>query len=451
MSIGKFLIIMVMMFNCLFSLLIYSVYELDLITSISFFINLIISYFILFNNSPEKQVVKLSLIYLLGFSLFVGGRFISGLFGVGNIYCFDFGYFYCLDFMEILKINFLIHFSLIFFVFGFLYNKNKPRVREARGSINNKILSFVILISFFSGFCSFYFKTQAIALALSQGYMVLYEGQSQSYSTPLSLVIDTIFVATLAVIYSLKDRIKSYYFLTLISVFIITQLLGVLTGARSSFILGIIILIWVLLGDREINIKKLLFSIPLVFLLFSANYIASLSGARVADSGITFFEKFIIDIFYNQGITMMVFSLGVIDNNFPLLAYLKVLLPGIQVFFSFFENIYQYELSFSQNLTYRLAPNVYYENMGWGWSLLGDFYAFSFGITILFLIYNFFWGKVIYTVSLYSESSIYYRGLFFCFIVTLFSISRSSVSYLIFLIIVYTLIYFFIKIKVRVN
>lgn len=437
-----------MVINSLFSFLIFTAYDSDFILSLAFIINVFIAFFVLYKNSPDNYILKLSLIYLMGFSLFIGGRFFSNLFGASDIYCFDFGYYYCLNSVEKIKSIFLINFSLIFFVIGFLYKRKTNYYEKNIEYINNKVVFLIIIISLICGFFTLYSKIQAISLTLSSGYMALYEGQDEVYATPFSLLVSTLFTATLALIYSLRNNIKTTYYFLLISLFILIQLLGVLTGARAGFLVGIIILIWLVLGDKKFNIKKLLYLLPLFMILIFTNYISSLSGARITESNGSFYERIIIEIFYSQGISMMVFNLGVLEGEYPFIAYLKTIFPGIQVLFSFFSNFNNYDLSFSQSLTYKLAPQVYYNDMGWGWSLLGDFYAFSFGFVGLFLFYNLLWGKLIYTISLHSNDSIYYRGLFFCFFVNIFSISRTSISYLIFLIFIYTLLYFSIKIVI---
>ena len=144
---------------------------------------------------------------------------------------------------------------------------------------------------------------------------------------------------------------------------------------------------------------------------------------------------------------MMVFNMGVLYNDFPLLSYLKVLLPGVQVFYGFFDNVYHHDLSFSSYLLYKLSPSVFSQGFGLGWSLLGDFYSFAFGFIPLFIIYNYYWGKLIFNISKKFKTNIYFTGLFICFLTQLFMISRGSVSNLWALIIFYTIIYFLISLK----
>jgi hypothetical protein len=143
----------------------------------------------------------------------------------------------------------------------------------------------------------------------------------------------------------------------------------------------------------------------------------------------------------------MVFSLGSMRNDYPFLAYLKTIIPGSQIIASFFSDIYQYEISFSQYLMYKISPNAFYEGYGLGWSLLGDFYAFSFGFIIIFIIYNYIWGKVIFLISSLIDKNIFYNGLYFCFLSYLFIINRSSISPLLVLIGFYILLILILKLK----
>lgn len=450
MILKNFIYIFFMIFNCLFSILLYYIYNYDFIFSFFLILNIVISFYLLMKNSPEEYFIKLSIVYLIGFSLFICGRYVYNIFEDKNIYCFDFGYNYCLNESEKLRINFLINFSLIFFVFGFLYKSKKINnllvVNDSY--VNNKVLIWIVVICLLTGFFYLYNQVEMVFKAISGGYMALYEGQDGSYETSFSLLINTVFLATLSVVYSVNKKIKPILFYLLITVFILGQFLNILTGARSGFITAIIILLWILLGNKKLNFKKIIVLIFIMTVMFFTNYLASISGARVASSEGGISHKILEEIFYGQGISMMVFSLSTLENNYPLLAYLKTIFPGIQVIYAFFNDIYQYELSFSHSLTYRLAPSVYYNNMGWGWSLLGDFYAFSFGFSVIFLLYNFIWGKIIFKISLYSNTNIYYRGLFFCFLITVFGLSRSSISYLIFLIFIYTVLHLSLKIVI---
>lgn len=453
MSFKNIMLVMLMIVNCLFSILLYEFYKYELILSVAITLNIGISFLILKDASPERYVIKLSIVYLAGFVLFICGRNIANVLGVDNIYCFEFGYNYCLDNNQILRSGFLVNFSLIFFLIGFCYNKNKvSRAKDENSNnlfLNKNTLKLIFIISLFSGLFSFYLQIKLITLAINQGYLALYEGQTESYETPLGVLINIIFVSSLSVVYCTSKNSKPMLFYTLFSIYIVGQILTVLTGARSGFITALIVMLWFFLGSGKVGVKKILIIFSFIPLIFLSNYFASLSESRVVTNNSSLYEKIVEEIFYGQGISMMVFNISTFEGNYPFLAYLKTIFPGIQVIFSLFSDIQQYELSFSHSLTHRLAPSVYYGNMGWGWTLLGDFYAFSFGFSLLFFFYNFLWGKILFKISALSNSSIYYKGLFFCFLLIVFSISRASISYLIFLVFIYSIFYFSLKFKFR--
>lgn len=454
MSLKNIMLVILMIINCLFSMLLYEFYEYELILSVAIVLNIGLSFLILKDASPERYVVKLSIVYLAGFVLFICGRNIANILGVDDIYCFEFGYKYCLNNNEILKSSFLVNFSLIFFLIGFCYNNKKVvRTKDENNKsffLNKNILKFVFIIALFSGLFSFYLQIQTIIVAINQGYLALYEGQTESYETPLGLLINIIFISSLSIVYCTSKNAKPILFYTLFLIYVVGQILTVLTGARSGFITALIVMLWLFLGSGKVGFKKILIIFSFIPLVFFSNYFASLSKARVVTNNGGLYEKIVEEVFYGQGISMMVFNIGTLEGGYPFLAYLKTIFPGIQVIFSLFSDIQQYQLSFSHSLTYRLAPSVYYDNMGWGWTLLGDFYAFSFGFPLLFLFYNFLWGKVLFKVSALSNSSTYYKGLFFCFLLVVFSISRASISYLIFLVFLYSILYFSLKFKFRI-
>lgn len=445
--------ILLMLINSTITLLFYNFYNYDILFSVSIVLNIIISFYILLKNSPEDYILKLSLVYLMGFSLFIGGRYIASLFGAKDIYCFDFGYTYCLNTNEKIKLNFLLNSSLVFFVLGFIFRSKESNdvINQKEEFINKSALTVILISSVILGFLSIYFQLESVLEAIKGGYGVLYEGQgtAEEYQTPVTLLIGTIFLATIAIAYSVNNKMKPIIFYILVSMYIFSQLISVLTGARAGFITAIVILLWIFLGRGKFGLKKLAVIVSAVFIISVTNYVSSLSGARINTSGSSLYESIVEEIFYGQGISMMVFSIGTIEDSYPTIAYLKTILPGIQVIYQSIFPVEPYDLSFSTSLTHKLAPSVYYDNMGWGWTLLGDFYAFSFGITAIFLFYNFVWGKLLYKISALNSTNTYFRGLFFCFIISVFNINRASISYLIFLIFLYTVLYFSLKLVIR--
>ncbi len=453
MSNSKYFYIFFMLLNTFLSCLIFLINSQDIILSISVVINLFFSFYLCYKFAPESYYLKLSVVYLLGFSLFIGGRFFANIFGIEDPFCFEFGYTYCLNYLEKFNTILLINLSLVSFVYGYLNNEFPKENIEVSVNINVvnfskiKFIIIIYILALLSGFYVIYNTFLNVQKAISSGYLALYESQVEVYSSPIFLMVTLFFNAIVALLFAYKDYFNKIYYYFVMFLFLMNFFMSVLTGARAGFFTALIILIWLYVGKKGLSFIKFS-AIPLLLTLaFSVNKIASLSGARVAETGGNFYQKFVEEILYGQGITMMVFSLGSMRNDYPLLAYIKTIIPGSQVIASFFTDIYQYQLSFSQYLMYKISPGLFYEGYGLGWSLLGDFYAFSFGFIFLFMIYNYFWGKTLFFISNKVDKNIFYHGLYFCFLTYIFIINRLSISPLLVLVGFYFLLVLFVKIR----
>lgn len=446
---NRLVALVLMGFSTFLSLLAFYVFDKDIILSIFTLINLLLAFYLVYRYSPDIYRIKLSIVYLLGFSLFICGRFFSNIFGVDETFCFEFGYSYCLNSEEKIRTVFLINFSLIFFCLGFFYNNTKVKKIDCNVDTyyNKKILNFFVILGFILGLYVLYSTYNSVQKAISGGYMSLYQSQSDVYVSPILLMVTLLFSALVALLYSYRDKVGNFKLYGILSIFLINSFLSVLSGGRANFLAGLILLAWLYLGKRKITLVNSLALPFFIFILFSVNKLAALSGARATSTGGDLYKKVIEDIFYNQGTTMMVFSLGTLHKDYPLLAYIKTILPGSQIILSFFREVYQYELSFSQYLLHKLSPVSFYEGYGIGWSLLGDFYAFSFGFFLFFLFLNFYWGKVIFVISNNVDTSRFYMGIYFCFLISIFILSRNSISPLFVLIVFYTVLINFLKIR----
>lgn len=451
MSTSKYFYIFFMLLNTCLSGLLFLVIPQDIILSISVVLNLILSFLLCNKFAPETYYLKLSTVYLLGFALFICGRLLANIFGLSDPFCFEFGYTYCLDYLEKFKTILLINLALVSFVLGYLNNKKlKNNYNSDLNAVSVVYLSrfkFLIIYVFalLSGGYVVYNTFLNVQKAISSGYLALYEGQTEVYSSPVFLMISLCFNALVAILFTYKNYFNKVLYFFIMSLFLVSLFLGVLTGARAGFFTALIILIWLYLGKKSISFIKIMFIPFLLSIAFSVNKIASLSGARTAEAGGGFYHKLVEEILYGQGITMMVFSLGSMRSDYPLLAYIKTIIPGSQIIASFFIDIYQYQLSFSQYLMYKISPSLFYEGYGLGWSLLGDFYAFSFGLIPLFILYNYLWGKALFFISNKVDKNLFYHGLYFCFLSYMFLINRLSISPLLVLVGFYLLLVLFVK------
>lgn len=451
MTLSKYFFLIVMVVVSLVGAIFFIVSNNELVISYFIVINLFFSYFAVYRYAPDITLVKLSFVYLLGFSLFICGRFFANILGASEIYCFDFGYNYCLNQMEILYSYFLISSSLIFFLYGFLsYKHQSMNLKNNHSYYNKYILYIFVFLGLLLGVYTLYGTIQSIFKAISTGYLSLYASQVEEYTSPIDLMIMIFFNATVALSFSFRNKINKSIYSTIILIFLLNLIISILSGSRANFVSAILIILWLFMGNNKLNFSKIFITCLLGMLVILTNSIASITGARGAsESDANLYTKIVEDILYNQGITMMVFNMGVLEDNYPLLAYIKTIFPGFQIVYSWFFPIYQYELSFSQYLMYKLSPSLFYDGYGLAWSLLGDFYAFSFGFVFLFFFYNFIWGKLIKFVSAQYGSNYYYNGIYFCFLMSVFILNRFSISSFLVLIIFYYLIYQCVRIKWR--
>ncbi len=287
---------------------------------------------------------------------------------------------------------------------------------------------------------------QSIFKAISSGYLSLYSGQIEEYSSPINLIIMVFFNATVALIFSYRNKINNKLFYFILAIFLFNLVISILSGSRANFVSALLVILWFMMGEKKVSLKKILITATLILSVFLTNSIASITGARGAsEDNSGFYTKIVEEIFYNQGITMMVFNMGVIENDYPILAYIKTIVPGSQIIYSWFSPVYQYELSFSQHLMYKLSPSLFYDGYGLAWSLLGDFYAFSFGLIFLFFLYNYIWGRIIYFVSAGYGVNTFYNGMYFCFLISIFILNRFSISSFLVLIMFYFLMHKSVK------
>lgn len=456
----KFFTLILMSLNTVFSLLLFLHFNNDTILSVFTVFNLCIAFILIYFFAPDVYRVKLAFVYLLGFSLFICGRFISNILGMDETFCFDFGYFYCLSYMEKIKTVFLINISLILFLLGFLFvssasyfkNYNKKSLlgldsKLVSNFINKKILVFFVFLTFILGGYVIYSTVKTIQKAISGGYLTLYESQSGVYNSPILLIVTLLFNALLALLYAHRNNVNKYILYLALSIYIVNSFLSIFSGSRANFFLAIILFVWLYLGEGKIYLKKAIVFLLFILAIFSINKLSSISGARIAYTGNDGYLQQISSNFYDQGITMMVFSLGSMHNDYPFLAYIKTVIPGSQIIVSFFKEIYLYEFSFSQYLLYKISPTTFNQGYGIGWSLLGDFYAFSFGFLSLFMLFNFFWGRLIFVISAKARLSNFYLGLYFCFLISVFILSRFSISSLLVLVGFYIILSYSLKLK----
>lgn len=417
--------------------------------------NLFFTFYLVNNNKYSINIVNPQTILLLGMSVLIFGRFFSVLLDdkyLASIFCIDFIFYYCSSLEGAYKLIIYLNSILVFFSLAFIIPITKNNIKNNKNiyfNLKQKKILIVFTVGVLSTLYLIFENFYKIQLVMGSGYLALYEGQAEDYETPYSLVLSSISIASLALLFSLKDfsfnSKKLFNILFFIVVF--KLLMAIATGSRSHFIAGLILLIWYIFYDKKLKIKHyLILSLSFFVTISSVNYIASLSGARVIDNIERSFFENIAYIFYNQGTSLMVFDISLKYSDYPILGFWKVIFPGIQIFYNIFGITDRKDFNWSSYVVYNENYGAYINGNGLGWSLYSDLYAFSFGFLPLFCIFIFCFSRFI--VKAIASNSLYFDGIILIMISTFFAINRSSISSFIFILFIYTLMYlFFVKFK----
>ncbi len=423
----------------LISLLSFSLYyifdDLDFLNFGQIFVWFII-YIIVTDNL--KKILSLQSFFLIGYGLFILGRFFAQIFHtIPDIYCIEFIFNYCLSDERILNLNLILYLTLFFFCLPFLFNNRKKELGliDVYYSIKNiHVLVFIqfILIAYYS-----YNSYKSIFLVLSSGYMALFSGQAEAYEAPIVTFIYSMIIVIFSILLNNNSSINKTIIKFMFFYFLLIMFLGILTGSRTSFLTALFIFGYYFYRDIKFNyFKIILISIVAINLIYFINILASLGGGRNFESNTLLIQ--VSDTLFGQGVTLMVFDASIHMHNYPLLAYLKTILPGIQVIYSFFDINNRYLFDFSSYLVYMNNKSMYFEGFGLGWSLLSDFYVFSFGFIPLYLFFIFSFAYLLKYIQMLNGSWI--NGFLFILATQLFTISRSSISLIILMLILYCII-----------
>lgn len=449
----KIIFFNLMLISCALILLVFSYdYHVSILLTV---FNVFLTFYLINDNKYSINIINPQTILLLGMSVLIFGRFFSVLLDanyLASIFCIDFIFHYCSSLESAYKLIIYLNSILVFFSLAFIIPVKESNIKYNKNiysNLNQKKILIVFAIGILSTLYSIFENLNNIQLVMGSGYLALYEGQSENYETPYSVVLSSISIASLALLFSLKDfsfnSKKLFNILFFIVVFKLLMLIA--TGARSSFISGLILLIWYLFYNKKLSIKYyLVLSLSFFVTISTVNYLASLSGARVIDDIERSFLENIAYVFYNQGTSLMVFDISLKYSDYPVLGFWKVIFPGIQIFYNIFGVNERKDFNWSSYVVYNENYGAYINGNGLGWSLYSDFYAFSFGFLPLFCIYVYYFSRFI--LKSISSNSLYFDGVVLIMIYSFFAINRSSISIFIFIFIFYTLMYlFFLKFK----
>ncbi|WAI88441.1 hypothetical protein SC65A3_01909 [Psychrobacter sp. SC65A.3] len=438
---SKLLLILSMIILLFFSILSLYIYNSYWIAVILLLVNFTVTFFIVNKNNKFNNIINLQSYFLLGFFVFFLGRFLSLFIDkslYSSIFCINFIFSYCEDMPNIIYLIFILNLILIFYSLAFVNKRQKIFSLVPEKIIPKKRILVIYFLTIISIMLVLYNTVSAITTAISQGYLALYANQAESYQTPYALLISTFSVACVATIYSVRNEIKPILFKLIFLAFSFTMVINILTGSRAAFISVLLLLLWHFYGSKSIAAIKYLILLAFSFLvIYTVDIVASISGARPVQVNTGIIQS-ISDNLYSQSTTLMVFNSSIHVEGYPTLGYVKTLLPGIQILFPLFGFTERREFDWTSYMTYHENKVAYNEGLGLGWSIFSDFYVMSFSFLPIFCLFVYFFGK--FTIYVSDADNKFKTGLLFICITSFFGLSRSSISPLIFVIIVYAIL-----------
>ena len=238
-----------------------------------------------------------------------------------------------------------------------------------------------------------------------------------------------------------NNKLKNFVLFT----FLCLEFLGIIAGARGSFITYLLFLMWYFnsFGRKKINIAFL--SLYMLAIVYFLSFIFSLITIREVGNSNSSFIETLAKFFYEQGITMMVFAESLKIENYPILPYFQNFIPGTSFIYSFLNGeLYSYENNFGYYLGYTLNPKMHEMGYGLGWSFYADMYRYSFGNILFYCLIISIFSIFLNNLILKANIKKYSRFILIVSATSLLFLPREVLSTFFPLIIYASLIYYLI-------
>ena len=431
-DIGIFLLLLISYFFKFYNIsyMLYSIIVLLLL------LNIILKFYI-------EKISFASIMFIFNVTIFVflGGRFLS------YIYFRDFNPFeltYMGYFLPTKKEELYVFMYFILFIISinsgyfFLDIERKPTYKAIQ--INKTILNIIFIFALI--LFIFTLKNSFIKFidTLNSGYLSLYKKQGQEYKLGDSFFeILTFILLAISSTYNSKKRSIIIYFCLFFYGLII-----ILAGSRGTFITTTLLGFWWVNRNKYVSLKKIsifgaIVFFGMLFLLTFSSRGTTLNTSSLTDAVFAFVKQ--------QGITFPIISYAINSvDTYPFMAYFKYFVPIAPVRIAslvFKKKYYLYELSFSGYTAFSLNSSDYLSGSGTGWSLLGNFYFFSFGNLIFFTVLCFLFGFFIKILEKKSMFSFFWFGLAIVVLPHLFFVSRAEFSSVYTTAILYSILFLF--------
>lgn len=389
--------------------------------------------FMIIVNIWRKSTPKISLflLFIITFQLFIGGRFFVCLFD-STFSPFTPTFFYDYNVSYKRKIEIIIY-TITFLFFsstGNIFFRNlkiRPLFDFSISAEMNlkiqKLLDKLFLIFFV---LTLYMAIQQLLNTIKNGYAFTAIAIEKK-TIELSLLdkflpmMQSFFLA-LSIAYGRKKQIFKYLFLYMIS-----SILILLGGSRASFGALILILIWVYSMYYKISFIK--FSLGLSLSVFILLFLFSFS-VRSAGMGSISIGDSLETFLYTNGISLMVFDTSRLINDYPILPYFQMFIPGASFIYRLFANvnIYMQDITFEGHMCYSLNPELFSNGLGLGWTIMSDIYLISGKLIVLYALFSFLFGTIIGLLENWAAKCNFHKYVLVAIAPSLLMVARGPLS-----------------------
>lgn len=417
--------------------------------SFIFIFYIFIVYF--FRYANKINLISVYSLFYFTTLIFLCGRFFSIFLGYSEeLFSMDFFSYRILNDYEKNRLMLYVFLILVSLEVGLYLSRiifKKEKDKKINLYLNTYILWFIFSIVSIILIISL---PDVFNKVLLSGYLAIHQGQADGYSFGILGKVTTLLYALLG--FALVHNNKNLK-ISVIAVLIIYSILYMIIGSRGTFVCTLLFLLWAYYdyGNKSVNLFKLFsYIVAIVFFLISFFSLISLRAKDITISNQGLKDS-ILNLLYEQGITLMVFNEVFYLDKYPLLPMIQNFIPGSIFIASKLDLADPYNISYGNYLASSLNSSLFEDGYGLGWSVFSDLYVISFGIYFIFGLFVILFSLFLNFTELMLNRSMFWKILVISTLPALLFLPRSGL-YTYFPLMYYVFIlYLLVRFKLKVN
>lgn len=395
--------------------------------------------------------INLFFLYLVAFSLFIGGRFWVGVFD-HDLDIFQPTYFFVYNVTpkNVSELMTWVYSFLYFVTIGYVMSRRRCCVIKEvidRKMDSKKCVSFAKIVFPLILICILIQGMNEIYYAFTYGYGVsLVDVTEKEYNKSFITVINSVVGVMMLAFTNVYAKSEYPKYLKMYILYGILVLIG---GSRFAFASILLICIWLYSKEKNIGISKILIYVIAGVIVLLVIFSLSARGAGL--EGFIIFDA--LEVFlYSTGISLMIFHASTLVHGYPWIAYIQTFIPGSTFLYSKLsdQKLHMQDLTFQGHMCYDLNPKLYADGNGLGWSSLSDLYLYSGASILVFCILALGFGLFFAFLENKADVNLKYRFVLISISQGVLMMPRGTSSPL-FVGVIYSLIFMFLVKKMLVK